>query len=287
MLCAILITFIIILALLVSLNEGFYHALIIVPLYFIYKWLTNISHRSSPQIIVGGLENSIGTIKKMKRDGIEIEAVFHINNYQYDLLKKKLSEYTKPIHSVSKVEISDNIRKITDSKIRWEQKNSEIIAKYDDYKIRKASETKITPPKQFVPKIVRNRVRDTFILKDYKNVQFDLTRVVSGSDSVEFEIELLQPSGDFENAIKFIQYILLEGTLPFKDGERTRVIEQHNILASKLTNRPRKVGEFIVGYENKPKDLAKQDLLNDYYVTLKYDGTRRFLLTLKTDEGRI
>ena len=226
-------------------------------------------------------------IKKMKKDNIEIEAVFHINNYQYDLLKKKMSELTKPIHSTSVVDISDNIRKITDGKsVGWEQKESEIILRFDDYKIRKATETKIKQPDTFTPKLTRHRVRDTFILKDFKDIKFDLTRVVSGSETgVEFEIELLKPSGDLEGAIEFSRHILREGTMPFNDGELAKVIEHHNKLVSTMGS-SKKVGNLVVGYENKPKDLTKNDLLNDYYVTLKYDGTRRFLLTLANDDIR-
>lgn len=284
MLCAILIVIIIVLTLILATGDRKFYPLLIIPIYFIYKWFDSepsyhggFDLSRNTIVYTGGSE--LTNIQKMKKPGIEIEAVFSINNYQYDLLKRKLTELSAPIHTDSVVEISDNIRRITEGKnVRYEQKDSEIISRNDNYKIRKAVETKITPPKQFIPKLTRNRIRDSFILKEFKDVQFDLTRV---NDGVEFEIELLKPSGNFEEAIHFAENILLEGTMPFNVGEKQTVIEQHNKLVSSMGNNLKKVNDFIVGYENKPKDLIKNDLLGDYYITLKYDGVRRFLLTLK------
>lgn len=286
MLCAILIVIIIVLTLILATGgDSKFYPLLIIPIYFIYKWFEEDGYSGGLDIPLQTIQrkydggSEVTNIQKMKKPGVEIEAVFSINNYQYDLLKRKLSEHKEPVQTMSVVEISDNIRRITEGKsIHYEQKDSEIILRNDNYKIRKATEVKITPPKQFIPKLTRNRVRDTFILKEFKDVQFDLTRV---NDGVEFEIELLKPSGNFEEAIAFIENILLEGTMPFNVGERQSVIEQHNKLVSSMGNNLKKVNDFMVGYENKPKDLTKNDLLGDYYVTLKYDGVRRFLLTLK------
>jgi hypothetical protein len=242
---------------------------------------TGSSEISLSNKIEGGTE--LKSIQQMKKPGIEIEAVFQINNSQYDLLKQALSKITKPIHAESTVEISDNVRKITElgktNVVRWERKESEIILRKDLYKIRKATETSISAPKEWVvPKLVRHRKRDSFILKDFKDIQFDLTEV---NGDVEFEIELLKPAGDLEGAISYIQNILLNGTMAFKDGELQLVVDHHNELVSSMSRN--KFNNMCVGYENKPKDLTKNDLIGDYYVTLKYDGVRRFLLTLKTD----
>lgn len=288
LLCAIFIVFILLSIIIICIDNRFI-LLIIVPIYFLYK-LADSTTLCTGGIqggirggggIQGGLESGINNIKKLKKSNIEIEAVFPINLYQYDLIKRKLSDVT-PVKTNSVVEIAGNIRKITtDKKVEWEQKDSEIIERFETYKIRKASETKITPVNNFIPKIVRNRSRDTFKLKEFKNVQFDLTRI--NNSEVEFEIELLSPTGDFQEAIDFIHNLLLENTLPFKPNERLAIINKHNELVSKIAN-TRKVGDLLTGYENKPKDLIRSDLFNDYYVTLKYDGVRRFLFTTTVGE---
>lgn len=215
-------------------------------------------------------------------DETEIELIINnMNSIYFNNIKQYLEneKYEVDItNSIVAIDTSSHIRKISGEQLVFQRKESEIIYKSSEYKVRRASEIIVQKPNLFNPSIIRRRYRRSYLLDKYPNVRFDLT--IINDDKYEVEIEMINDirMEELQKMGELCINVMFAVGMKISTVELLRVIESHNTLVSQLSKtRPSKITR---GYENKPQDLKPSDLINDYYLTLKYDGVRHFMLIL-------
>ncbi len=157
----------------------------------------------------------------------------------------------------------------------------------------------------FTPSFWRKKERRSFVVlpKDSKifGVQFDLTKVKESktffskktnrneiATETKFEIEIERNSiidyKIIEKSIETILNVIQKAIIPnqlITQPERLEITSLHNnLFANDKKYRTESGYKLFKGYENKPKNIKIDDLLNPeskYFVTLKVDGTRGFI----------
>jgi hypothetical protein len=174
------------------------------------------------------------------------------------------------------------------------------------YRLSASEETlmAIVPP-GMLPTYTRSRLRYTFtpVGNLYKGIKIDMSIVTSTSSDakksgdITYEVEIEKVRLDapispnelitsFSEALRICleQYrSTIQDTQLLTIAETKRVIEYHNSLfPSSYPKGPSDI-TFSGGYWYKPTNLKIDDLLdervNEYHVTIKYDGFRAFLLS--------
>lgn len=218
-------------------------------------------------------------------DQTEVELKLHnMNSIYFNNIRKKLESEDNKVeitHDIVSIDESSNIRKIAGVdglKPIYEKKDSRILFTCPEYKIRQASEVIVPKPDKFNPTVVRRRYRRSYLLPKFPNVRFDLTIV--NDNQYEVEIEMIKDT-NVENLKKIANYCMdamFAIGMALSSSEYNDSISAHNQLVSKLGKFQK--SKIYYGYENKPQDLKPSDLINDYYLTLKYDGVRYFMMIL-------
>jgi len=227
--------------------------------------------------------------KKSQDSKTEIEAVFHnITADQFNHIRKILdADHSDFKLTNDLVELGKNkVRRITNLKSKaviYQEKIPVKIEDKGDYKVRISSETNIDTPSDFQTEKIRKRERRTYKLSQFPDITFDLT-IVQQDDRVKYEVEIETPeiSKIFEDAIAFIKNSKFSIGQYINLSETERIVKEHNLLVSKLRYLPKSFEEpmsktLISGYENKVSDLNVRNLLDTFWITLKYDGVRRMM----------
>jgi hypothetical protein len=213
------------------------------------------------------------------------------------------------------------IRKIGDLYQKKNRAPGGVVNKMWGYRITSSVETHLQKlDKKFQPSIERRRQRTTFLLNSYPGFRFDLTVVDEKNllnnkmyRKYEIEIERTEKMSDaaglgiFMNAIKFV-LVSMQDVRELEDvvtmeTRKDIATTLHRILKIEKVTKPYALVEdeprqfkrgryqnpYMLprGFWNKPSNLTMDNMLepffDEYSVTTKLDGERRFLLF--TDRG--
>ena len=252
---------------------------------------SEISEKEMIEAVKAGkeVELSLGRYYQSFKPGVPASGFFRLCEY----LNKPKNGFRQDAQESTTIEIDGDIRKIS-PKNTYERKIREKT--YDsptqEFRISISTETEVPEPKNFRPRLFRERTRSSFV-NSAKNLRVDLTEVrqSSGSktfNSFEVELELLKAKKvmDLSSLVEVATtlMIVVQG-VSRPDMLMTRkefgdFVQQHNSLLA----RPTVAGYPASKYWNKPTDLELQDLMErgqDYAITSKLDGERRLLVLLE------
>ena len=253
------------------------------------------------------VEIRLGTFCKNKfRPGVHEQVFNHVKTHLLDSSVSKGGSL-EVFYSNTKVYFHDKFMKIIDlddkslkSFYMKKDKYNGIDNPEWNYRIASAQEENIgSTDVVFNEKFYRLKNRISFVDRDINGllygVRVDLTQVLTMNNStsfVSFEIEIERKSrlsvDEFLNKFKFIYFLSQKLNSVFNNNESNfdkflNVTERNYVVKSYNHHFSNTSDQKLTMHRNEPANIKVENLFspNDYFVTSKLDGTRKFLYILK------